>query len=121
MSTPDTATDSAEVAEVAEILDNFDFGRVHRVMQFLEWKWATINPDSSNPTAPVYLEYTPTLAELRTCLRKLIVEADSQLMGSPGRTSLGRGGFYVTVIREADNPKLYIDATFQLTSWDNCD
>ena len=27
--------------QILEIMMNFNFDRVHRVMQFLEWKWAT--------------------------------------------------------------------------------
>jgi hypothetical protein len=59
--------------QVEEVLLNFDFDRVHRVMESLSWAWAN-------------LDRVPTRAELSTEGRRLLAE----LGGRPG--VLGSGG-----------------------------
>ena len=59
--------------QVEEVLETFDFERVHRVMESLEWSWAN-------------LDRVPTKAELAAEARRLLNELD----GRPG--VLGSGG-----------------------------
>jgi len=53
--------------QVEEVIESFDFTRVHRVMESLEWTWANI-------------DRVPTTAELVTEARRLL----SELEGRPG-------------------------------------
>ncbi len=59
--------------QVQEVLSSFDFGRVHRVMEHLDWTWAS-------------LDRIPTPRELTVEAGRLLRELD----GKPG--VLGSGG-----------------------------
>ena len=59
-------------AMVEEILANFDFDKVHRVMQFLDWNWARLGE-------------VPTVEDLRKEARRLLVS----LEGEPGVKGTG--------------------------------
>lgn len=61
---------------IDEILDEFDFEKVHRVMQALDWKWH--NTDG-----------VPSIADLRRMARSLL----NQVVESKGIHSVGSGGF----------------------------
>ena len=61
---------------IDEILDEFDFEKVHRVMQALNWKWQS-SPD------------VPSIADLRRMARSLL----KQVVESKGLHSVGSGGF----------------------------
>lgn len=57
---------------VREILDDFDFEKVHSVMNFLNWKW-------------VNLGHVPTVADLQAEASRLLVS----LKGEPGIKGTG--------------------------------
>ncbi len=57
----------ANIDTIAEIMDTFDFERVQKVMEFLDWKWASAYT-SRVPTV-VQLRYT-ALSLLRGCLQQ---------------------------------------------------
>jgi hypothetical protein len=98
---------------VDEIIDNFNFNKVHKVMEYLDWK-----VDYSNNNVP-------TIIELKNFARKLINEAISLRLlnyldvdyNTP--ISLESAGFKVTVFcnkekNDIDSLTLY----FNITSWD---
>jgi hypothetical protein len=105
---------SAYDAEIKEVIDNFDFEIVHRVMTFLNWKWAprgTVEPLRED------LHYIPTINDLRNGLAQLIHRAVEQI-NPEGKSSLATGGFHVDLTLEDGH--LFIDASFQVTTYDNC-
>jgi hypothetical protein len=67
--------------QIESILDEFDFYKVQKVMQALNWNWATSNVENG----------TPTISELRKTARHLLKDvADVTL----GYSKIGTGGFY---------------------------
>jgi hypothetical protein len=87
---------------IEDILDEFDFDRVHKVMEFLDWGWT----DGSRP-----LE-VPTIGQLRkrarTLLRSLIGKEDN---------GTATGGFWVT--KKTFDGEPFYRLQFVLSSWDN--
>ena len=61
---------------IDEILDEFDFEKVHRVMQALNWKWHG-SPD------------VPSIADLRRTARSLL----KQVVEVPNLSRTATGGF----------------------------
>jgi hypothetical protein len=59
--------------QVDEVLADFDFERVHRVMDWLGWTWANLGR-------------TPTIAELTDEARRLLLElnGEPEVLGSGG-------------------------------------
>ena len=87
---------------IDNILDEFDFDKVHRVMEFLNWGWT----DGSHP-----LEI-PTTGQLRkrarTLMKGLIGEEDG------GTAS---GGFWIT--KKTFDGEPFYRLQFVVSSWDN--
>jgi len=83
---------------INEITKNFDFEKVHRAMQALDWHWARSNG-------------VPTLVELVLCAQELlcgVLEMDVDM-------SIGTGGFRATKLGSKDEEKGLI-LEFVLTS-----
>lgn len=91
------------------IMDNFDFGKVHKVMEFLDWNWAGYDEISEGDIR----RYARKL--IKDCLSTMIRRNDSEF-------SIECGGFVVhTYNQTEDNDKVYISLRFSLASWDNWD
>ena len=58
-----------------EIMDNFDFEKVEKVMEFLDWKWAFIEGSPK----------VPTRADLRSGVRKQFREMFDKYEESKGK------------------------------------
>ena len=68
------------------ILENFDFERVQKVMQFLDWKWG-------EPTVP-------SIEQIRSTANHMMQMAISESARQPDRdTFVGTGGFCAHVYR----------------------
>jgi hypothetical protein len=94
-----------------EIMDNFDFSKVQKVMELIDWKWG-IHPNN----------YVPNEAELRSSARSLIkncIKALSEF--NTDRAFSACGGFVVEVFEIPDDFDLDEDSaialTFELESW----
>lgn len=87
---------------VDEIMDWFDFHRVARIMEALDWKWASAE------------EGIPCEAELRKQARKLINEAWDSSEQRDSEITFGTGGFYAT----ADKAYNYIYLKFVAAEWE---
>jgi hypothetical protein len=102
------------IEEVEDILDEFDFVKVQKVMEFLEWKWCQAE------------EGVPRLGELRKSARRLLNEVHYKASkGLPGdEVMLATGGFKAKATKY-DSPngalKVYMELTFEVTSWDKYD
>ena len=84
--------------KINDVLDWFDFGRVLKVMQHLDWKWA------STDGVPEYE------GQLRENARRLCYESIDLAEKNDYRTTIGTGGFYATY--EPDIERLTLE--FQL-------
>ena len=84
------------------IMDNFDFKKVHEVMEFLNWKWAKIDGDG-----------IPTVDDLRDEAARLLWD----LVNSNNEV-IATGGFYVQKdFSDYDDP--WISLKFVLEDWDS--
>lgn len=65
--------------KIAEILENFDFEKVHNVMTFLNWKWAT-----SKHGVPKYYELIKSAEKMLNDAYKVAIDNDSDFIVSSG-------------------------------------
>ena len=84
---------------IEDILDEFDFGKVQKAMELLEWTWG-------HP--PEY----PSIGELRKAARNLLKWLIPHESGGTGT-----GGFHAEKRTFEGSP--YYSLSFVLTSWDN--
>ena len=93
---------------IDEVLDNFDFERVEKVMQLLNWTWG------SGTNAEV-----PDIARLRTQARKLLQDCFENR--PKGREEIdwssSTGGFVAQSITY-DDEDFRLSLVFELTSYD---
>ena len=80
------------------IMDSFDFNRVHKVMEFLEWQWA----DEGVPD-----EFS-IKREARRCLRYAI----------ENKSDISTGGLTVKYYPADEDGPEWIKLAFELESWD---
>lgn len=96
--------------KIDNIINNFDFEKVNRVMQFLDWKWALVNWK----WAPA--EYrVPTIKELKNHAFNILKEATSQALKN-GEWSVACGGFKANAWKK-DN-KINCSLVFQLETYE---
>jgi len=82
------------------IMDSFDFDKVHKVMVFLNWKWANGNGG---------LE-VPEKYELRSEARRLLKMAIEE------KTTVSTGGFLAEYIEDEEGG--WMDLKFVVSKWD---
>mgnify|MGYP003291736012 CR=1 FL=1 len=83
------------------IMDEFDFDKVHNVMEFLDWKW--VGGDCERP-------YIPTVDRLRDWALDLLTRSAHE------RVDISSGGFRAVYQDDPDNPNNpYIALEFILT------
>ena len=99
--------------EIEDILDCFDFERVKKVMDFLEWKWASLND-------------VPEIWDLRKCARNLLTIVCEGVMSkaknNPDETAeyyTATGGFHAEATIYPDESKVYLKIFFVISDWDN--
>jgi hypothetical protein len=106
------------VKEIDYIIENFDYDRVEKVMEVLDWTWA-VHTDS--PTR------RPTIKEMQKVNRKYleycIEQADRKMLtskkGKKGKYSTFIGGFEYTASVYADTEKIYLGMKFVATEFNN--
>lgn len=91
---------------IEETLDNFDFDKVLRTMEALEWKWYFRGDMLS-----------PNLTDLENTSRYLIDKAAFASFRSKQPYTVGTGGFYATV----DASDRYVKIWFEVASWESWD
>lgn len=97
--------------QVNEILCTFDFEKVHKVMKFLNWKWASSHTEDQVPNA----------GELVLKAHELIYSAIEGFNRQKDDTYfVMTGGFKVTIARCSDG-YLVIELKFVLEDKDNRD
>lgn len=96
---------------IDEIMDNFDFHRCHRVMEFLDWTYS--RPDNGN-----FVSYTPSIADLRKTARSLLKSAIKEINSNKEQYLCKTGGFVVTALL-VDGINIYLNLSFEITEWNN--
>lgn len=86
---------------IDEIMDNFDFGKVAKVMQFLNWQWAY--SDTGVPEEP----------ELRETARRYLHQAYDYSTAQGRKYTMSTGGFTHSYDPQYSEMLL----TFELTGW----
>lgn len=71
---------------IDEIMDWFDFGKVAKVMETLEWKWASLDTGVAVPVEP----------EIREIVRKNLTNVVTYGKGQGRRHVMSTGGFTYT-------------------------
>jgi hypothetical protein len=83
--------------DIDMILDEFDFEKAHKVMEFLDWNWQN---------------KVPTIGDMRRIARQLLNEAaEGNIM------AIGTGGFQVR--KRVEEDKTFLTLEFVVTAWDN--
>ncbi len=95
------------VDDINEILDCFDFEKVKKVMDFLNWEWARCDG-------------VPEIYELRKFARQMLNDVVADIIKSTENTyCLECGGFRAEANVYDDDEKIYLRLSFNLESWDN--
>lgn len=81
---------------IESIMDNFDFDKVQKVMEFLNWKWVSTENG------------IPSVQELRSQARRLIKEAIEE------KVRIATGGFRVDYFYEDEG---YVELSFIVDQW----
>ena len=93
--------------DIDDILYCFNFEKVKKVMDFLNWEW-------------VGSDGVPEIYELRKHSRKLMNRAVTECIKSKQQDYFTEcGGFRVECNKYEDDPKVYIRLSFNLESWEN--
>lgn len=87
------------------IMDEFDFEKVHKVMEFLGWEW--FGAESG----------VPTTGEMRRCVRDLMFRAYEYATKSGRDHYITTGGFCVSY----DNGGDAFEVSFKLAEWNTYD
>ena len=89
-----------EFNAIGKVMDYFDFGRVHKVMVALDWKWISIDDGMR----------VPDECEIRIEARRLLTQAVKE------KISISTGGFYAMYRKNEDVE--WIDLKFVVENWD---
>ena len=97
---------------IDDILDNFNFAKVLKTMEVLDWKWATSNG-------------VPTMDELRNQAERLLRGAANSRLGDYKNTHWelgiinGTGGFQATAFCDEAKTRITgLDLKFIVSEWD---
>lgn len=97
-----------ELDDICEIIDYFEFEKVAKVMEFLEWQYL----DDDNPRIP-------DIPELRQKARRILLNCTAKCKEEDRESTYHSGGFYVSA--EMVDGRLCIELKFILTEFDNFD
>mgnify|MGYP000046428745 CR=1 FL=1 len=93
------------IEQIEDLLDEFDFDKVKKVMDFLEWKYWESPDDEIN------------VGELRRMARYLLQEAYD--FDDSTYECISSGGFEVTRRMRPDDDKKYLTLKFVVAEWSN--
>ena len=82
---------------IDDIMDNFDFHKVHLVMDFMNWQWKNAG--------------VPDVSELKKLARRLLRDSINE------KTMVSTGGFVATY-EEHDEVGIALDLKFVLEEWE---
>lgn len=102
--------------DVEELLDEFDFDKVHQVMQYLNWTWVSERHGGEVGESEVAV---PSRAAIRKHARSSLLEAAKRAYGGDEYHSSICGGFMVRAEWDKEKEKMYLRLSFELESMDN--
>lgn len=82
------ALSDLERSKIANVMENFDFYKVHKVMELLQWVWITCGEDGKATV--------PSVAQMKAEAKRLLIEAVYE------KTNIATGGF--KAVYESDGP-----------------
>lgn len=93
---------------IDEIIENFDWERVHKTMEALNWTWH----DSEGET--------PTLGALFRCASGLLHDAYDGAKMTEKSYSVATGGFIVRAFVDDETKEIYsLRLAFEVCNWDS--
>lgn len=101
-----------------EIMDEFDFEKVKKTMDALEWKWAFLKRlDPKDGFKEKTGSYVPTLDEIKQAAANLLWDLATD--PDPEITIHATGGFRAERdFSDPENP--WMRLSFEITDWDAC-
>ena len=104
--------------EIDLFMANFDYARVHGVMEFLQWNWAHADCGYGVPD----IDYMKQVN--RYYLKRAAIEAQAKLVETKkkkARSRWGTGGFEYEAVVYRNDPKVYLSMAFNVADWNNWD
>ena len=102
--------------EIDEVIKEFNFEKVHKTMQVLDWKWYHPGEDGTK---------VPTFNEIKTRAKTLLQEAAESAVLTKDEYVIGTGGFRAEAKyypkQEGKKSFLWVRLAFILEDWDNCE
>ena len=92
---------------LTEIISNFNFDKVQKVMEFLNWSWTT----SENPI--------PCVRELKECASPLLIKCYDYCITNKSQFETGTGGFIARGFYDEETKQVWLKLSFSLAGWDN--
>lgn len=96
------------IKQIQYITSNFDFIKVHKYMDFVNWSW--FDTDG-----------VPSVFDLHNKVCDLLLDTAVKSYYNDTIRNVATGGFYVEVDYDKDNNKAYMQVKFVLTDWNNYD
>ena len=90
-----------------EFMFNFNFDKVQKVMEFLNWSWFS----SEDPI--------PCVRELKECASRLLIECYNYCMENKSQFETGTGGFIARGFYDEETEQVWLRLSFSLAEWDN--
>ena len=84
-----------QIEEYMKVIDNFNYLKVHSVMQFLNWKWATCTDDEGQLCIPTIEQMQAKCIWLFTKAIETYNNQDSTFRSINHETEISTGGFEV--------------------------
>ena len=92
---------------IDEIIEYFDWNKVHKTMEFLNWTWATTDNE------------VPTIGQLFNNAVRLLQDAYDGALKEKQDYMVGTGGFYARAILDNETKEITeLRLVFELTSWE---
>jgi len=92
---------------IDEIIENFNWRKVHKTMEALDWTWATSEGK------------VPTTGALFNCAIKLLHDAYDGAERFKADYKVGTGGFYARATVDEKTKEIYeLRLTFEVASWE---
>ena len=94
--------------DLMDVLDAIEFQKIHKVMHYLDWWWAT--EDGS---------CVPDIRTLRKTARSLLTEACKQALNNEGGEYMTATGGFRAEAKRYEDGFLWMRLSFDLTDGDN--
>lgn len=94
--------------KIEEILENFNFEKVKKVMDFLEWTWITSKTETQ----------IPNTYELMRNAERLLKDAYQDSLKNKRESNRATGGFRASSFWDEEREEVDLFLSFEIGSWD---